>query len=177
MRLDIHELFEEPQKTLDYKQTWQPDNLDLESDHFHLFHPLKVEFEVTNDDGVIRAWGSYRGTLEGVCSRCLDRFETSLKSSVEAKFLPEGQTESKQDHEEQVISSNVEDETIDLGDVVRQNILVHRPMKPLCRSDCQGLCPVCGQNRNESDCGHEQEFMDPRLAQLQEMEPDNPENP
>jgi uncharacterized protein len=41
---------------------------------------------------------------------------------------------------------------IDLSDEVRDEILLAMPLKPLCKDDCQGLCPVCGGNRNTVPC-------------------------
>jgi uncharacterized protein len=48
------------------------------------------------------------------------------------------------------------------------------PFAPLCRPDCQGLCPVCGGNRNLGECpGHE--TLDPRFAVLADLLPDLPD--
>ena len=46
----------------------------------------------------------------------------------------------------------ITDDTIDLGPLVRDAIVLELPMAPLCRDDCAGLCPQCGANRNEGDC-------------------------
>jgi len=42
--------------------------------------------------------------------------------------------------------------TVDLTEEIRQCLLLELPMKPLCRTDCKGLCPQCGHNRNEGPC-------------------------
>jgi uncharacterized protein len=42
-------------------------------------------------------------------------------------------------------------------------------MRPLCREDCKGLCPTCGANLNEVDCGHTQEADDDRWAGLRQL--------
>ena len=47
----------------------------------------------------------------------------------------------------------IADDTIDLGPLVRDAIVLELPMAPLCREDCRGLCPQCGADRNEGDCG------------------------
>ena len=52
---------------------------------------------------------------------------------------------------------------IDLGEVMREQFYLALPMKPLCREDCQGLCPVCGINRNRETCTCQAEWVDPRL--------------
>lgn len=62
-----------------------------------------------------------------------------------------------------------EDGIIDLEPLVREYILLASPIGPLCRPDCKGLCPVCGENRNDTDCGHEPDVGDPRLSQLKDL--------
>ncbi len=58
---------------------------------------------------------------------------------------------------------------IDLAPLAREYLLLDMPIGPLCRVDCQGLCPVCGENRNEAACEHEPEGVDPRMAALQTL--------
>jgi uncharacterized protein len=45
------------------------------------------------------------------------------------------------------------DDTIDLGPLARDAIVLELPMATLCREDCAGLCPQCGADRNEGPCG------------------------
>jgi uncharacterized protein len=45
-------------------------------------------------------------------------------------------------------------------------VIVELPMAPVCRGDCRGLCPVCGADRNDTDCGHGDTPADPRWAAL-----------
>ena len=40
-----------------------------------------------------------------------------------------------------------------LEEAVKEQVLLALPMKNVCRPDCAGLCPQCGQNRNLADCG------------------------
>jgi uncharacterized protein len=58
---------------------------------------------------------------------------------------------------------------IDLSPVIREYVLLEIPISPLCRPDCKGLCPICGNNLNESTCFHEEESGDPRLASLKSL--------
>ncbi len=59
--------------------------------------------------------------------------------------------------------------TIDLNPVVREYAMLEIPMRPLCKPDCKGLCPICGNNLNESTCTHEDDSGDPRLASLKSL--------
>lgn len=60
--------------------------------------------------------------------------------------------------------------TIDLDPIVREQVLLALPVTVLCREDCKGLCPTCGQDLNEKDCGHsEKKEIDVRLAKLKDI--------
>ena len=60
--------------------------------------------------------------------------------------------------------------TIDLDPIVREQVLLALPVAVVCREDCKGLCTVCGQNLNESDCGHAgKKEVDVRLAKLKDI--------
>ncbi len=58
---------------------------------------------------------------------------------------------------------------IDLAPLVREYMLLEIPISPVCREDCKGLCPVCGENLNENPHVHEDEPIDPRLEKLKEL--------
>ena len=65
--------------------------------------------------------------------------------------------------------SHYKDDVIDLGEVMREQFFLALPMKPLCRPDCKGLCPICGANRNRQQCECREEWVDPRLAGLKNL--------
>ncbi len=60
-------------------------------------------------------------------------------------------------------------DTIDLGEIMRDEFYLALPMKPLCRADCKGLCPVCGVNRNRETCTCREEWIDPRMEPLKKF--------
>ena len=57
-----------------------------------------------------------------------------------------------------------EDHTIDLSDAFLSALVMETPFVVLCREDCKGLCPVCGANLNEVDCGHAAQREQERMA-------------
>ena len=63
----------------------------------------------------------------------------------------------------------VPDESLDLEQLLTEDILLDVPSKFLCSPDCKGLCPVCGKNLNQGDCGCKQDTVDPRLAILKSL--------
>ena len=62
-----------------------------------------------------------------------------------------------------------ESDIVDLTEPIRESLLLAEPLQALCRIDCQGLCPVCGADRNKGDCGCDTTTVDPRLAALKQF--------
>jgi uncharacterized protein len=67
---------------------------------------------------------------------------------------------------------HVEGETFDTGPLLREQLQLGVPMKPLCREDCRGLCPQCGADRNRGDCDCKDDWVDPRWAALADLKTD-----
>ena len=59
-----------------------------------------------------------------------------------------------------------DDLQIDLAPLLAEYLYLEIPINPMCKSDCQGLCPVCGENQNFSTCNHDDENFDDRLSVL-----------
>jgi uncharacterized protein len=57
---------------------------------------------------------------------------------------------------------------VDLRDSLRECAVLGYPQAPVCREDCQGLCPACGSDRNEGTCECEETSVDPRWDGLPE---------
>ncbi|MDI3298239.1 MAG: DUF177 domain-containing protein [Bacillota bacterium] len=94
-----------------------------------------------------------------VCDRCLGEFSQPVRLDyAEIYQTPEerqrwpGREEEEVDRPTRLLDPA--GTTIDLEEGFRENLLLDLPLKRLCRPDCRGLCPVCGANLNEADCGH-----------------------
>ena len=97
------------------------------------------------------------------CVRCLTGFQQTLNINF---------TELYAFSQRYVTDSGLlmpETGVIDLAPVLREYILLEIPISPLCQPDCKGLCPICGNNLNESTCYHEDDSGDPRLASLKAL--------
>ena len=77
----------------------------------------------------------------------------------------------RQVHEfaEEFDKSAAVDDLLDVTELLRDELLAAQPMKNLCKADCKGLCPVCGANLNDGDCGCDKRIVDPRLATLKDL--------
>jgi len=114
--------------------------------------------------------------LTGQCRRCLKSVALDEPVELIRSWVPEptpaaparrheGESEGSFD------PALAEEETyagkeIDLRPAVREQILLQIPAPPLCAEDCKGLCPRCGKDLNEGECGCDRAVMDPRWAAL-----------
>jgi len=136
-------------------------------DHeFALPGGLDYDLMLTNAGEGILATGIIRGHVVGTCDRCLEPAEFDLAGEVDEYYLfkAPSQTDSLGEDEDDVDFSLVgDDHTIDLTDALQASILMETPFVVLCREDCRGLCPVCGENLNLHDCGHAAQIEEERL--------------
>jgi uncharacterized protein len=94
------------------------------------------------------------------CVRCLSDFQQSLDVDFTELYA------FSQNYVTDAGLLMPESGVIDLSPVLREYILLETPISPLCRPECKGLCPICGNNLNEVTCNHDDDIGDPRLASL-----------
>lgn len=144
----------------------------VDSDEFRLVAPVNLTADVRKDARKVRLVGRLKTTLECACSRCLEPFPVSVDAALDLVFLPAAANtggEEREVAEEDLGVGYYENDVIDLGEVMREQFYLGLPMKPLCREDCRGLCPVCGINRNLETCACRTEWVDPRMAALKHV--------
>jgi uncharacterized protein len=118
----------------------------------------ECDITLTPFSGGIDAEGTVTAPWVGVCRRCTTPVSGELRIAVHERF---GDGPAFSEDEMYPIA----DDAIDLGPLVRDAIVLDLPMAPLCREDCAGLCPQCGADRNEGECGCVAP-VDPRWANL-----------
>lgn len=102
--------------------------------------------------------GEFQAETDLECVRCLDMFPQALKWSVTDLYAFDRRN---------ITESGLlvpEDGQIDLEPLLREYALLEFPISPVCKPDCKGLCPVCGENLNKIDCGHRPEPNSPFSA-------------
>ncbi|MGB9674200.1 MAG: YceD family protein [Anaerolineales bacterium] len=98
-----------------------------------------------------------------VCVRCLSDFDLHLH--IDFTELYAFSTNSLTE-EGMLLPENAQ---IDLSSIIREYMLLDIPISPICKVDCKGLCPICGENQNEVTCHHDDVEMDPRLSILRSI--------
>ena len=105
--------------------------------------------------------------IEGPCMRCLEG--AALEAEIDAREVAQENTE-----DEELLSPYVTDDELDLGRWAHDAAVLAIPTQFLCRQDCAGLCPVCGESLNDADPrDHEHDSgVDPRWEKLRELKLD-----
>ena len=118
--------------------------------------------------------GSISTEMEMICSRCLEPLNYKIRSKVSSHYIPGQETESP-DADVELHASDIEvecysDDQIDLTQAVYDQMILSLPLVRLCKTDCQGICPQCGMNRNIKKCQcSDKDSIDPRLAVLKTL--------
>jgi len=155
-------------------------NIDRDGEWFRKIHPDEDGFILNHLDldcvlQKIEANVYIEGTIEAKgeipCSRCLEMTDLLIKASFNTVFSP-APTEMADETELSAADLDFEyyeGETIDLDEVVFEQIMLQIPMKPLCSESCLGLCPHCGANLNHTTCNCRNEETEQRFALLKQL--------
>lgn len=120
---------------------------------------VDVEIEALHDGVVVT--GDFSAPWEAECRRCLAAARGALTPHVRELYRVAPQPDDD--------AFPLENEQLDLAPLVAEALTLDLPLAPLCRAGCAGLCPVCGADLNEGDCGCDRTVSDPRWAALDEL--------
>lgn len=131
---------------------------------FSLPSGIDYDLMLTNAGEGILATGILTTHVVGTCDRCLSPAEFDVSGEVDEYYLFEEPEDTGDDDDDELDFSLVSaDNTIDLSGPLLSTLVMETPFVVLCRPDCKGLCPVCGANLNEEDCGHAAQIEEDRL--------------
>lgn len=125
---------------------------------------LELELRLESVTEGVLVTGTVSAPLTGQCGRCLDPVSDELEVDVVELFAyADSATDTTTERDE---VQRVEGERIDVEPMVRDAVVLALPWTPLCRPDCAGLCPDCGERLDELPAGHAHDTIDPRWAAL-----------
>lgn len=134
------------------------------------FSQQSVNFKglAENLERVIKITGTVEAVLKLSCDRCGEPLEYKVAADFDESFTNLAEKLPQEEDGETSVHLFGGDE-IELWPYIEQAIFLALPMKVLCRSDCKGLCPQCGQNLNVEDCSCDNDTIDPRFAVLADL--------
>jgi uncharacterized protein len=119
---------------------------------------VRVEMSISKIESTVSLSGVMETAFEFECCRCLNNFTLPAKSRFSYTFVPEEIMPDEEDLEltgDDLGFGYYKDDTIDIAPLILEQIMIQIPIKPLCKESCKGLCPQCGTDLNEAECGHE----------------------
>lgn len=159
MRLELREIIEVPGASV-------PFSCDLETDR--LSFPAIVRYEgrphaegrVFNEAGVLQLEGWLTADMLCICDRCGNEFRRQKRTKLYAVIVEDAGDDPE--------LFTLDGDGIELDEIISTLFILDMETKFLCREDCKGLCPTCGKNLNDGQCGCRKQT-DPRFAVLEQL--------
>jgi len=120
----------------------------------------------------IRLRGHFEGKFEVPCARCVEPVTIPLESDYDLIFRPMGADAGAPERSITAPETEIgyyQKDSLLLEAVLREQVLLSLPVRTLCKPDCKGLCPRCGQNRNSQACSCDEGPSDPRWEALADL--------
>ncbi|HET6267251.1 MAG TPA: DUF177 domain-containing protein [Acidobacteriota bacterium] len=131
---------------------------------------LVFNLHLTGDVRKTTVAGRLTAQILGECNRCLKAVEVPIERKFELTYMPVDPARLAKEEVEldpmELGVAYMEKMFLPLHELIREQVYLSVPMKVLCRPDCAGLCPHCGADLNEVECGCSSEAVDPRWASL-----------
>ncbi|MBQ6453335.1 MAG: DUF177 domain-containing protein [Coriobacteriales bacterium] len=128
---------------------------------FRLLDGLSYDAYLSHTGDSILLTGTIKGRAMGSCDRCLEDAVFDIDGELEGLYFIRTDSPLMQDMEEDEYEIIGDSDVIDLTNAVLASLAFETPFVLLCSEDCKGLCPHCGSNLNEGDCGCAQDHVDP----------------
>jgi uncharacterized protein len=156
-----------------FAHAYEPEELLLDDEHVRLTAWPQISGKASRSGHQVRLRGRITARAEVDCDRCLKAVDVPVETSFDVTYVPAAdygaEPEAAELQEEDLSLSVFDGETIDVDDLVREQVLLALPTRALCGEDCKGLCPVCGADRNQDGCNCASTEVDPRWAALKNL--------
>ncbi len=179
MALPVIHLNEIPHEGLHLSCDVHADDLALGPEDVRIPGGLAMTVSAFKAGTTVHVAGTLSGTAHRQCVRCLKEFDEALRLPVVGEYHHDtelkGRTPAKESPERSVGDDAGDDayaytgEEIELGEMLREQVLLATPMQPLCHEECRGLCPVCGQDLNVRRCDCREEQIQSPFAVLKKL--------
>ncbi len=154
IRVSVESGLESPGDTITVTDTIKTDPFEMGKRTFTFDDGATYDVALTNTGEGILATGIARGTVNTTCDRCLAPVTLDVAGEISCYYLKQDAYDELTDEDDDEFGLIEDaDGTIDLSCAIQGALVTDIPFVILCRPDCKGLCPVCGADLNEGDCG------------------------
>ena len=155
-----------------FAHVYQQADLELGDDRAKLCGPASVNCKIRRAGTEVFVKGNVESCVEVDCDRCLKPIQLPVNSQFSLEYITGRDYESTRTAEltEELMSVSIFDgDSIDVDEIVKEQILLTLPTRALCREDCKGFCPTCGADKNSGECSCLEIEIDPRWAGLKDL--------
>jgi uncharacterized protein len=162
MIIEIDQLIKKKVSKKEVHLVYEEENFYDDGESIVFLKPITLDGELKVTEDIISLDGSIYTELDLSCSRCLSTFSHDVNIQIHEQF-----SNNLDNKDDEIIF--IDGDTIDITNIVKNNITLSLPIKKLCKDDCKGLCQNCGENLNTNSCHCEKDDIDPRLAKLKDL--------
>ena len=168
MLIDLSEILSLEGKTQVVEAPVSMDSFQCKLGLFPVAEKELVSVSITNaGNKVLKIEAKGRIVLKIPCDKCLKDVPETFVIDMEQEVNMKASGEDRIKDLDEI--NYVTGCSLDVEQLVHNEILIHWPLRVLCREDCRGLCPVCGKDLNEGSCDCEQTSVDPRMAAIRDI--------
>lgn len=166
MIIDLSSFLDETTLSMEIDETLDLDCIDVNGRDIYFIEPIKITGKIYKVSGDMILEGNINYKYKENCARCLKEFEREIDTVLSGKLVEGFKAEEDSDDEDIIL---IKEEKLDLKDAIISQIILSFPMKSICKTNCKGLCPICGKDLNEGKCDCKVDDIDPRMAKLKEL--------
>ena len=155
-----------------FAHVYQPEELNPIDERVNLAQAAEVEGTIRRTGQAVAVNGHVETRAQVECDRCLKPVQLPVSADFALEYITEADYESSSIaalSEEEMSVSVFDGESIDIDEMVKEQILLAVPARTLCRGDCKGICPECGIDLNTGQCNCAADAVDPRWAALKSL--------
>jgi len=160
-----------------FDETFQPGDISFPGTDLKQSQPLRAEGLVEllpHTAGEVRIKGSLKGGMVAECDRCLAEVQFPIETAIDLFYRPASDLERDENEEVEIDDGEAEiafygGKGIELEQLIAEQVLLLLPMQVVCDEACKGICPVCGGNRNQTECKCQIAPADDRWSALKDL--------
>ena len=156
----------------DFAHVYQPEELNPVDERVNLAQPATVKGRIRLSGNEVFVEGHVEARARLECDRCLKPVELPVSADFALEYITGAEYASSSAaalSEEEMSVSVFDGESIDVDEIVKEQILLEVPARTLCREDCKGICAECGIDLNTGECSCTPNEIDPRWAALKKF--------
>lgn len=165
LSFQVRNLLLDPSLQIPVDAVWEQESIAAAGEEIKCLEPWRIQGQISNVGGAVLEFsGTVDTQIAMACDRCMKPVTVPLHIVIEQRFAKDQASDASDQEEWDILP--IENDRIDLDETILHEVQLGVPMKVLCKEECKGLCPICGQDLNEGQCDCEDESGDPRWEAL-----------